>query len=165
MGSFERFYSAEHDRVLAIMFAMAGDWSVAEDLTQEAFARAYRRWEDVSDYDRPDSWVRQVAVNLLRSRARRVQAEWRARARLRPPADVAEPTPLPYELERFWAAVRELPRQQAAAITLHLLEDRQPAEMAHILNCSPSTARVHLHRARKRLQTVLSDRHDAKDLA
>lgn len=165
MGSFERFYSAEHDRVLAIVFAMAGNWSVAEDLTQEAFARAYRRWDEVSGYDRPDGWVRQVAVNLLRSRARRVQAEWRARARLQPPADVVEPAPLPDELERFWAAVRDLPRQQAAAITLHFLEDRQPAEMASILDCSPSTARVHLHRARKRLQAVLGEGHRAKDPA
>lgn len=160
---FERFYSAEYGRVLAMLYAMTGDWWVAEELAQDAFARAFRRWDEVSGYTRPDSWVRTVAANLLRSRARRAGAERRARSRLREPEPVADPEPLPYELERFWRAVRELPRQQALAISLHFLEDRQPAEMAEILGCSPSTARVHLHRARGRLRSVLGSSSDVKD--
>lgn len=165
MRSFDRFYAEEYERVLAMVFAMTGSWPVAEDLAQESFARAFSRWEQVGRFDRPDSWVRTVAANLVRSRGRRVRSEWKVRVRLEASSQVRDPEPLPYELERFWAAVRELPRQQALAIALHFLEDRQPSEMGEILGCSPGTARVHLHRARKRLQVVLSERANAKDSA
>lgn len=64
MGSFERFYDAQHARVLALVYALTGSWAVAEDLTQEAFTRALTRWEEVSGYDQPGAWVRTVAANL-----------------------------------------------------------------------------------------------------
>lgn len=163
MRSFDSFYSEEHDGVLAMVFTMTGSWPVAEDLTEEAFARAFSRWSEVGRYDRPDSWVRTVAANLLRSRGRRLRVELKARARLHGTTEAFDPDPMPHELEQFWQAVRELPRQQALAMALHFLEDRQPSEMAEILGCSANTARVHLHRARKRLQQVLSDRDGAKD--
>jgi RNA polymerase sigma factor (sigma-70 family) len=51
----------------------------------------------------------------------------------------------------FWAAVRALPVQQRACVTLHYLEDRSTAEIAEILDCRPSTVKVHLHRGRNAL--------------
>lgn len=141
-----------------------GDWQTAEDLTQEAFARAFQRWSQVGRHQRPEAWIRTVAVNLARSRFCRQRVERRHLDRLQPPTVSHEPEPLPDELERFWAEVRELPRQQALAIALHYLEDRRPAEMAEILGCSSATARVHLHRARQRLQKKL-DLVESKDLA
>lgn len=62
--------------------------------------------------------------------------------------------PLP-ELEtpdaNFWRAVRSLPTRQAQAIALHYLEDRSVADVAAILGCTESTAKVHLHKGRKNL--------------
>jgi RNA polymerase sigma-70 factor (ECF subfamily) len=48
-----------------------------------------------------------------------------------------------------------LPPNQATAITLHYLDDRPVAEIAEVLDCAPSTARVHLHRGRKALAALL----------
>ena len=63
-------------------------------------------------------------------------------------------TPLP-ELtapdDEFWQMVRDLPRRQSQAVALHYLEDRPVAKVADILECSESTAKVHLHKARKSL--------------
>jgi RNA polymerase sigma-70 factor, ECF subfamily len=162
--SFERFYSAEHADVSALLFAMTGDWQLAEDLAQEAFTRAFQRWSRVRRHENPAAWIRTVAANLARSRFRRQAVERRKREQLIPPVSYEEPAPLPFELARFWETVRSLPRQQSLAITLHYLEDRQPAEMAEILGCSAATARVHLHRARQRLQRQL-DLAECKDLA
>jgi len=66
-----------------------------------------------------------VAVNLARSRLRRVGAEVRAYARLagRGSGDVSERDPVAVELEGFWAAVRQLPARQAQAVALYYLED------------------------------------------
>lgn len=163
VGSFERFYDAQYARVLALVYALTGDWSVAEDLTQEAFARAFAGWEQVAGYERPGAWVRTVAANLAHSRNRRRRAERRAHRRVGPFSAVEDPEPIARDLEEFWAAVRELPRQQRLAIALFYLEDLRPQEMSTILGCSASTARVHLHRARAQLQqrldtTVLEQR-------
>jgi RNA polymerase sigma-70 factor (ECF subfamily) len=55
------------------------------------------------------------------------------------------------------AAVGHLPRAQRAAIVLHYYEDRPVAEIAQLLGCSESTARVHLHRGRRRLAALLRE--------
>jgi RNA polymerase sigma-70 factor (ECF subfamily) len=54
-------------------------------------------------------------------------------------------------------AIRQLSGSQRAAVVLHYYEDRPTAEVAAILGCSESTARVHLHHARKRLAALLGE--------
>ena len=60
----------------------------------------------------------------------------------------------PYDHE-FWDQVRKLPAKQAQAISLFYLEDRPVAELAEILGCTKSTAKVHLHRGRAALAKAL----------
>src|SRR5262245_44097437 len=68
---FDGFYSA-HFRVIALqLHAYVGDLTEAQDLVQEAFCRAYTRWDQVAEYDDPVAWVRRVAWNLATSRWRR----------------------------------------------------------------------------------------------
>ncbi len=147
---FETFYERELRSVIGLAFALCGDRSAAEDLAQDAFIAAHRNWERVSRYDRPDAWVRRVVANMSVSRFRRTVREAKAIAKigrgLRPVHD-----PLPAEAEEFWREVRALPRRQAQVIALHYLEDRPVAEIAEILECSPNTVKVHLHKGRKRL--------------
>ena len=80
----------------------------------------------------------------------------RARLRLRSPAP--ELAPVPSEHEAVWEAVASLPRQQRAVVALHYLEDRPIEEIAEMLEIAPSTARVHLHRARHALRERLAGR-------
>jgi RNA polymerase sigma-70 factor (ECF subfamily) len=58
---------------------------------------------------------------------------------------------LPAEAEEFWATVRKLPKRQAQVIALHYLDDLRITEIAEILECSPNTVKVHLHKGRKKL--------------
>lgn len=53
MISFEAFYRNEYAGILGIALALAKDTSEAEDLVQEAFISAHRRWDRVSQYDSP----------------------------------------------------------------------------------------------------------------
>ena len=41
-----------------------GRWGKAEDVTQEAFIQLLSHWKKVSRYERPDAWVRRVAIRL-----------------------------------------------------------------------------------------------------
>ena len=61
--SFDVFYAREFDRVVTVTLALAGSRSTAEDLAQEAFLAAYRRWDQISRYDKPEMWVRRAATN------------------------------------------------------------------------------------------------------
>lgn len=152
-GGFEAFYEQEFRRVASIAFALTGSWPAAEDVAQEAFIVAHDRWDEISSLDMPGAWVTKVATNRAISWLRRRRSEVKAITTLRwrrheyATLDTAD--------HEFWAEVRKLPPNQAKAITLHYLDDRPVDEIAEILDCAPSTARVHLHRGRKALAASL----------
>lgn len=150
---FEEFYREQRPGVTALCLALTRRPWVAEELAQEAFLRAYRRWSTVGTYDRPDAWVRRVALNLTASWGRRLQAEARAmvQLRLRPLASSDGSVPD----GEFWQAVRSLPRRQAQVLALYYLEDRPVDEIADVLQLSPGTVRVHLVRGRRNLAARL----------
>ncbi len=147
---FDTFYMREFRAVVALAYALSGSRMAAEDLAQEAFLAAHKQWDRIGTYESPAAWVRRVVSNMAVSFYRRRLSEARALARMA--ARRQEPLPAlePHDRE-FWEAVRSLPRRQAQAIALFYLEDRPVEEVADILDCSPSTARVHLHKGRKAL--------------
>ena len=124
--TFESFFAAEYGRVVGLAFVLCGRRAVAEEVAQDAFVQAYRRWSVVSGYDDPGAWVRRVAVNLATSTLRRRTREARALTRLA--ARRTAPAELVVTNETFWEAVRHLPKRQAQCVALHYLEDRSVAE-------------------------------------
>ena len=147
---FDVFYQREFRNVVSLAYALSGSRWAAEDLAQEAFLTAHRSWDRISSYEAPAAWVRRVVSNMAVSLYRKRASEGRALLRIAFQRQV----PLP-ELEatddEFWQQVRALPKRQAQAIALHYLEDRPVAEVAEILECSVSTAKVHLHKGRRAL--------------
>jgi RNA polymerase sigma-70 factor, ECF subfamily len=63
---FEAFYLANYGRVVGQLYALLGDLPEAEDVVQEAFARASQRWPRLQTYQAPEAWVRRVAFALAR---------------------------------------------------------------------------------------------------
>ncbi len=151
---FDDWYRREFRPVVALVITLSGSRGAAEELAQDAFIEAHRRWSSISGYEDPGAWVRKVAMNKARSRLRRRAAEVRAYAR-----HAGRHRQFPHEMTdpatEFWNEVRALPRQQAAAVALHYLDDRPVAEIAAILGISPGTVKTHLHRARATLATRL----------
>ncbi|MEZ5176315.1 MAG: SigE family RNA polymerase sigma factor [Acidimicrobiia bacterium] len=149
---FDRFYAREFRSVVGLAYALSGSRSGAEDLAQEAFIAAHKQWAKIGAYDKPEAWVRRVVSNLSVSRFRRRASELKAMTRLAgfrsEHATIGE---LPAEAGHFWAQVRRLPKRQAQAVALHYLEDLPIADIADILDCSPSTVKVHLHKGRQTL--------------
>ncbi|HSO52485.1 MAG TPA: sigma factor, partial [Actinomycetes bacterium] len=85
---FEEFYLATVGRLLGQLFPVTGDLHEAEEIVQEAYARASVRWARLRDYDVPEAWVRRVAMNLAADRGRRLQRQARALLRAGPPPHV-----------------------------------------------------------------------------
>jgi RNA polymerase sigma factor (sigma-70 family) len=159
--AFETFY-AEHLRpVVALVYSLTGSRAAAEDVAQDAFATAFRKWSTVGGYDDPGAWVRRVAVNRAVSRYRRVASEGRALLRLAGRRD--EPAAMEPADEEFWREVRALPGRQAQVVALRYLEDRSTADIAALLGCAEATVRVHLHRGRIELARRLGlDREEGR---
>jgi RNA polymerase sigma-70 factor (ECF subfamily) len=146
---FEAFYRRLYPRTVGLAYALTGKRHLAEEVTQEAFIAAYRKWEQISRYDVPEAWLRRVAVNRATSMLRRGLTEVRAIPRLRSALEhIPELEP---EAADVWEAVRALPRRQAQAIALFYLEDLSLEQIADILECSPGTVKAHLRRGRVRL--------------
>lgn len=156
--TFESFFATEYGRVVGLTFVLCGRRAVAEELAQDAFVQAYRRWSVVSGYDDPGAWVRRVAVNLatstLRRRTREVRALTRLAARRSPVAELVVTD------DAFCEAVRRLPKRQAQCVALHYLEDRSVADVAALLDLAEATVRVHLHQGRAALATALGEEND-----
>lgn len=154
---FDAFYAREYAPLVRLAYVLSGSALAAEDLAQEALVRAHRDWATVGGYDRPGAWVRRVCTNLAISARRRRAAERRALDRLggrREAAAVRELEPADAE---FWAEVRRLPRRQGQIVALHYLEDRPLDEIAVVVGLAPSSVRVELHRARRRLAQRLRE--------
>ena len=153
-AEFTAFFRAEFARVLRTVRLVVGDQGRAEEITQDAFVQLLDHWHKVSGYERPEAWVRRVAIRMAARAARR---ERMVRI-LEDPFGRAEPTSeLPEGDSDVAAAVRRLPPGQRTAVVLFYFEDRPVAEVAELLGCSPATARVHLHRARRRLAALLGE--------
>ncbi len=153
---FPAFFAAEYPGVVRLVRALTGSRPVAEDVAQEAFAAAHDRWDRVAGFDRPDLWVRRVALNRAIGVHRRRRSEARALERLQRAGMPMVVPVAPQEPDaRVWAAVQALPRRQRQLVALVYVEDRAIEDAAAILGLSASTARTHLHRARAALAAAL----------
>jgi RNA polymerase sigma-70 factor, ECF subfamily len=150
--SFARFYTASYQRLLGQLFAATGDLAEAENLLQEAYARAFARWSEVCAYDLPEAWVRRVALNLAAMAARRLRRRAAALLRLGPPAAVPELGP---ELLDLHHALRALPLGQRQVIVLHHLVGLPVEEVARELGVPAGTVKSRLARGRRALALVL----------
>ena len=155
VASFDALFVDEYPKMVALAAAVSGSRLHAEDIAQEAMTRLDRNWTKVQGYTKPGAWLRRVTINLALSQRRKLINETKALLRLkRLEPDLPPP---PVEDEGVWNVVADLPKQQRAAIALHFLEDRSIEEIADILDVAPSTARVHLHRARQTLRDRLQE--------
>jgi RNA polymerase sigma factor (sigma-70 family) len=129
--SFEEFMRREHRRVMGLLYAMTGDWHAAEDLAQDAFAEAARRWPQVSSLNRPGAWLCRVAINKAHRWRRRRGLEESAIERER--SGIRDHLDVPQHAVEVWDAVRRLPPKQIEVLALRYLSGLSEAEMAEVL--------------------------------
>lgn len=149
--SFDEFYAAHFGALVVQLRAGTGDLAEAQDVVQEAFCRAWSRWDRLSGYDDPVGWVRRVAWNLAVSRWRRGRTARRYAQRERV-EHVDGPNPDRVDLI---AALATLPTNQRRAVALFYLADLSTADIAQDCRVPESTVRSWLRRARIALMESL----------
>ncbi len=152
-------------RVYAVAWSRLGDAALAEEVTQEAFIRAYRRLWLLGDGAKFSGWVatiaRRVAINFgLRHRRELNKRERWALENLSetaPDNSSTENEPL-HSPETLRQTLAELPAAHRECLVLFYLEGKSGAEAAATLGISETALRVRLHRARAALRERLEEK-------
>lgn len=157
MGAgWEQLYAAQYRRLVALVASVAGSRVEAEEAVQEAFVRALGLTGRRAVVDDPEAWLYRVAVNVIRSRARR-----RSIARR-----VAQRFPQRYEADHggdpesrlvLLTALRQLPFAQREALVLHYLADLSVEAVAARVGSPVGTVKARLSRGRDTLARLLGD--------
>ena len=119
LADFEEFFRGHYREVVRLAQRVVGDTQAAQDVAQEVFLAAYRRFP--GDYEHAAGWVRVAAVhtalNVLRGDRRRDRRELEVRALPDPPSveDTVLQREASAELRRY---LRRLPRRSAAVLVL-----------------------------------------------
>ena len=161
---FAEFYQASYRRMVALVAAMTGDRCQAEDIAQEAFARALTRWPQVARYELPEAWVRRVAIRLTVDALRRMRRAVRVSARLaageRAGAHAGADGGDPLAATALSVALLRLPLPLRQVLVLYYLADLPVEEIARDCGVSPSTVRNRLAAGRDRLERELKERDE-----
>jgi RNA polymerase sigma-70 factor (ECF subfamily) len=150
-AEFTALFRTEFRAVVRTAYLILHDRQGAEDVAQQAFAQLLVHWRKVSTYERPEAWVRRVAIRLAARAVRRDRRRGILHQQVDPPVPASS---LDVDLVR---ALKALPPKQRAAVALFYFEDRPVQEIADILNCTESTAKAHLFKARTRLASLLRE--------
>jgi RNA polymerase sigma-70 factor (ECF subfamily) len=152
MDAFEPIVRRHSGRLVRLAYHFLGDWDEARDLTQDAFARAYRSLDQYQQ-DRPiGPWLCAIAARLATDRLRRRRTAARASSRTRPLFTAGLDADARLGLSE---ALGRLTARQRQAVVLCDLHGFSAQESASILGCSASTVRVLRFLARRRLRDLI----------
>ena len=143
----DAFCRREYPRLVGTLSLYCGDRHLAEELAQEALARACGRWTQVSQMHAPGAWVHRVAINAANSYWRRLRAGHRAQARLESGAALQHEDPDSASDLALRHAVAGLPERQRTALVLRYFAEMSVPETASVMDVSEQAVRNLTHRA------------------
>jgi RNA polymerase sigma-70 factor (ECF subfamily) len=157
-SAFESLYRRLVGRLYGLACRLAGRPGEAEELTQEAFVRAWDHRATFQSFEHLTRWLKRVLVNCWINELRRKTIGGPAAASEElddhEPESAVPPVPpgLKLDLERALGALT--PRLRAV-VTLFDLYGFRHEEIAELLEMTPGASKVQLHRARSRLREML----------
>ena len=151
--------------VLAIAYGRIGNYTVSQDIAQDAFLLAFENLGKLRQPERFGRWLKTITINLsknwLKSQAyrKRLLAD---SVTLRDRLGYAHPPEIPDKLQQTEMyclvdeALRDLPARDRESLLLYYFEGQSIAEAARGLDISPAAMKKRLERARKRLRDQMA---------
>jgi RNA polymerase sigma-70 factor (ECF subfamily) len=151
-------------RMMRSIWRIVRQKEAAEDALQDALALIWKKRHKVAWHPNPEALILRIAItsayDALRKGRRRLRheiaglPEGQAKDAERAPAKEVEDRDLRAAILR---AIGRLPRRQATAVLLHIVEDQPYEDVARAMGCSESTVRVHVTRGRAALARQLAN--------
>lgn len=169
--SFEQLISQSEKKILNLIYGMTGDYHLAEDLTQEAFIKAFQAKEGFNGKAKFSTWLYRIAVNVVIDHQRKscVRRENptektdqnRAAGNCSDPDQVCQKKALK---DILFKAIAGLPEQPKEVYVLREINGCSTKETAEVLGCSTELVKWRLHKARSLLRKSLKDNHQYKNI-
>lgn len=142
-GSFRRFLTA----------LCVGDVSLADDIAQEAYIKAYLACDTFRDETKFKAWIYRIGYTtfLNHRRSERPAATYEEAAAL----STAERADDGFRYQALYAALETLSERERTALLLHYMEDYSVKEIAGITGASPDAVKQQLSRGRRNLKEKL----------
>jgi RNA polymerase sigma factor (sigma-70 family) len=150
-------------RMMRAIWRVVRQRETAEDALQDALAVVWKKRDAVANHPNPQALILKISVaaayDAVRKDRRRLRHEIGS-VPDRASRDSADPTAQNAEDRSLWAAVQEaigcLPRRQAVAALLRIVEEQSYEEIGRAMDCTETTARIHVMRARNALAIRLA---------
>jgi RNA polymerase sigma-70 factor, ECF subfamily len=157
-AAFERLYRENVGRIFALCLRLSGDAARAEELTQDAFVRAWQKLGGFRGDSAFSTWLHRLTVNLALGERRSEGRRW---SRLLPDDvndhEIAAPNrSTPGEALDLERAIAALPPAARTVFVMHEVEGYGHLEIARLTGRAEGTCKALLHRARKLLREALA---------
>ena len=158
-----KLYEKYREKLFRVIYRTTGNREEALDMTQETFYKAFKKMELFRGESSFYTYILAIAMHL-------VQDDIRRKKLITVPLEIADflglhHTPNPTEemdtntrKTRIEKALSHLPTRQREVYVLRFSENRSLKECAQILNISEGAVKTHLHRAVKKLATLLKEK-------
>lgn len=158
-ASWRVIYESTCDRLFAFLCYQIGDRDEARNILQETYLQAFRRLETYRGEAPLEVWLRSIALGrsldwkrVMLRRLKRTAQLTESSARVEPDLQHVR---FDSERDALYRALRGISHHQRAALLLREWEGRSFREIAGLLGCGESTARVHHARAREHMREAL----------
>ena len=149
----EELFAALESPLLNYALRLAGEFSVAEDIVQEAFMKLHGQFQEVRE---PRHWlyrtVHNLALNQRRQSGKIISLDMKAGEGATADNDASDPQPLPDEQIARWEGIgfvrlslETLDARSRELIRLKFGEDLSYKEISESLNISLNTVKTHMH--------------------
>ena len=155
--AFEQLYRENVGRVYGLCLRMTRDASQAEDLTQEAFIRAWRKLNSFRGDSAFSTWLHRLTVNIVLTHLR-AQSQRAGRVIFTDDLSVFEKEgkkPVTRERIDLEQAIGRLPDGARRVFVLYEIEGYRHDEIGEMMGIATGTSKAQLHRARKMLRETL----------
>ncbi len=171
-AEFTKFMRTYQNMVFSTAARLSGNDAQAEDIAQEVFLRAHKRFDELRDNPRAAGWLKTVATNLTFTHLTRYRKRWVFFSQLSSGDDTDDEPAIDFAAEEsvvenvrederheyVEAALRELPEHQRVPLVLYHFEEMPYEDIAQRLKVSLAKVKTDIHRARAALATILERR-------
>ncbi|MEW5784746.1 MAG: RNA polymerase sigma factor [Bacillota bacterium] len=151
-------FEAYYQRTFGVVYQITRSRESAEDLTQDAFIKAFRSLHQLRERDKFGAWLAVIATNLARNHLKRERRLFFSDDLTRFESDSGDAEAevmRDLEIEKVRQAVRALPPDQYQVVILQYYYDLKIEDIAAMLQISAGTVKSRLFRARQKLARIL----------
>lgn len=164
-ASQHELFEAYYRRTYAVVYSILRNRESAEDITQDAFIKAFQNLHQLRDRDKFGPWLAVIASNLARNYLKREKKitytdDLACYDRGDAVPETEEQALREMEIENIRAAIRTLPFEQYQVVVLQYYYDLKVDEIARLLKISSGTVKSRLFRAREKLSLILEQKEE-----